>query len=51
MRTKEQSAKQVGVTGLKLDFSESPTVYDFIQSRSFVAGVMGPVGKIGRAHV
>lgn len=45
MRTKEQSAKQVGVTGLKLDFSESPTVYEFIQSRSFVAGMMGPVGS------
>jgi hypothetical protein len=45
MRTKEQSAKSVGVTGLKLDFSESPTVYDFIQSRSFVTGMMGPVGS------
>jgi hypothetical protein len=45
MRTKEQSAKEVGAGGLNLDFSESPVVFDFVQDRSFVGGVMGPVGS------
>jgi hypothetical protein len=45
MRTKEQSTKAVGAEGLRLDFSKSPTVYDFIQGRHFVSGIMGPVGS------
>ncbi len=44
-RTKEQSTKAVATTGLNLDFSRSPTVYDFIGSNAFVQGVMGPVGS------
>ena len=45
MRTKQASDKSVPVTGLKLDFSESPTIFDFISSKSFVQGMMGPVGS------
>ncbi len=31
--------------GLKLDFSSSPTVAQFFNSRAFVRGLMGPVGS------
>ena len=44
-RTKEMSDKTVPVAGLNLDFSESPVIYDFIQSKNFVQGIMGPVGS------
>jgi pantothenate kinase-related protein Tda10 len=44
-RTKEMSDKTVPMAGLKLDFSESPVIYDFIQSKNFVQGIMGPVGS------
>jgi hypothetical protein len=44
-RTKEQSEKAMAPAGLKLDFSESPVIYDFIQSNAFVQGIMGPVGS------
>ena len=42
-RTKEMSDKSVPIAGLNLDFSESPVIYDFIQSKNFVQGIMGPV--------
>ena len=29
----------------KLDFSRSPVVADFMQSKGFVRGIMGPVGS------
>ena len=35
-RTKETSDKTVPIAGLNLDFSESPVIYDFIQSKNFV---------------
>ena len=31
--------------GLNLDFSESPTVWDFLNDNSFVRGLLGPVGS------
>ena len=31
--------------GLKLDFSSSPVVWDFLQDRSFVSGILGPIGS------
>ena len=45
MKTKQASDKSVPVTGLKLDFSESPTIFDFISNKAFVQGIMGPVGS------
>lgn len=33
------------ITNLKLDFSTSPTVWKFLQDKSFVRGIMGPVGS------
>jgi len=33
------------LTGLNLDFSESPTVWQFLNDNSFVRGLMGPVGS------
>ena len=33
------------ITNLKLDFSSSPTLWKFLQDKSFVRGVMGPVGS------
>ena len=33
------------LAGLNLNFSESPTVWDFLQDDSFVRGLMGPVGS------
>ncbi len=42
-RTKEQSTKQMPSTGLNLDFSESPQVWEFLRSNAFVRGMMGPV--------
>jgi hypothetical protein len=33
------------VPSLNLDFSESPTVWKFLNSESFVRGLMGPVGS------
>jgi hypothetical protein len=45
MRTKEQSAKEVGAGGLNLDFSESPVVFEFLQDKSFVTGILGCVGS------
>jgi hypothetical protein len=44
-RTKEQSAKQMPSTGLNLDFSQSPQVWEFLRSNAFVRGMMGPVGS------
>ena len=44
-RTKEQSDKAISSSGLNLDFSQSPVIYDFIQSNAFVQGIMGPVGS------
>lgn len=44
-RTKEQSPKEIPATGLNLDFSKSPKVWEFIQSNAFVRGLMGPVGS------
>ncbi len=45
MKTKQSSEKALPVTGLKLDFSESPTIFDFISTKQFVQGIMGPVGS------
>ncbi len=44
-KTKDASKKEMPVTGLDLDFSTSPMVWKFLQSRAFVRGVMGPVGS------
>jgi|TARA_R100000030_G_C3251852_1_gene123202 hypothetical protein len=33
------------ITNLNLDFSTSPTVWKFLQDKSFVRGLMGPVGS------
>jgi hypothetical protein len=44
-RTKEQSSKALPTTGLNLDFSKSPAVYEFLKSNAFVRGMMGPVGS------
>jgi len=33
------------ITNLNLDFSTSPTVWKFLQDKSFVRGIMGPVGS------
>ena len=33
------------LAGLNLDFSQSPTVWQFLQDDSFVRGLMGPVGS------
>ena len=33
------------ITNLKLDFSTSQTVWKFLQDKSFVRGLMGPVGS------
>jgi len=44
-KTKERSSKELPVTGLNLNFSKSPEVYKFIESNSFVQGLMGPVGS------
>jgi hypothetical protein len=33
------------ITNLKLDFSTSPTVWNFLQDKSFVRGIVGPVGS------
>ena len=44
-KTKPQSDKEAPDSGLNLDFSLSPVVYDFIQNNSFVGGIMGPVGS------
>ena len=40
----EQSMSDV-ITDLKLDYSTSPTVWKFLQDKSFVRGIMGPVGS------
>lgn len=45
MKTKESSDKSLPATGLNLDFSTSPMVWKFLQSKAFVRGVMGPVGS------
>lgn len=45
MKTKETSNKALPQTGLNLDFSTSPMVWKFLQSKAFVRGVMGPVGS------
>lgn len=44
-KTKAKSEKVIGDAGLHLDFSKSPIIYDFIQSKNFVQGLMGPVGS------
>ena len=33
------------ITNLKLDFSTSATVWKFLKDKSFVRGLMGPVGS------
>ena len=33
------------ITNLKLDYSTSPIVWKFLQDKSFVRGLMGPVGS------
>ena len=33
------------ITNLKLNFSQSPMVWKFLQDKSFVRGIMGPVGS------
>ena len=33
------------ITNLNLDFSTSPTVWKFLKDKSFVRGLMGPVGS------
>ena len=33
------------LTGLNLDFSQSPTTWNFLNDDSFVRGLMGPVGS------
>jgi hypothetical protein len=45
MKTKESSSKALPTTGLNLDFSTSPIVWKFLQSKAFVRGIMGPVGS------
>jgi len=42
---KVRSQKSMNGPGIDLDFSKSPIVYDFLQSNSFVRGLMGPVGS------
>jgi len=44
-KTKEAGTKEMPATGLNLDFSTSPMVWKFLQSKAFVRGVMGPVGS------
>ena len=36
---------QNNIPGLKLDFSKSPTIWKFLQDKSFVRGLIGPVGS------
>ena len=45
MKTKETSGKAVPDIGINLDFSDSPKVWEFMQSDNFVQGLMGPVGS------
>ncbi len=45
MKTKETSGKSVPDIGINLDFSDSPKVWEFMQSDNFVQGLMGPVGS------
>ena len=33
------------ITNLNLDFSSSPTIWNFLNDKSFVRGIMGPVGS------
>ena len=33
------------IPGLKLDFSKSPTIWKFLHDKSFVRGLIGPVGS------
>ena len=35
----------MSIADLKLDFSTSPTVWKFLKDKSFVRGLMGPVGS------
>ena len=50
-RSKDRSPRRrkvkgaAALTGLNLDFSESPTVWRFLNHNSFVRGLMGPVGS------
>ncbi len=44
-KTKEQSQKTLPSSGINLDFSTSPVVYDYFQNNAFVQGLMGPVGS------
>jgi hypothetical protein len=44
-KTKDTGEKTLPQTGLNLDFSTSPMVWKFLQSKAFVRGVMGPVGS------
>jgi len=44
-KTKDSGEKALPQTGLNLDFSTSPMVWKFLQSKAFVRGVMGPVGS------
>lgn len=42
---KEKSSKALPEGGINLNFSKSPEIYKFLQSKAFVRAVMGPVGS------
>jgi hypothetical protein len=44
-KTKTRTNKKIDETGLNLDFSQSPTVYKFLQSNAFVRCIIGAVGS------
>jgi hypothetical protein len=43
-RRRRQDTSEL-LTGFDLDFSESPTIWKFLNSDNFVRGIMGPVGS------
>jgi len=44
-RRKRDAQTTDALTEFELDFSESPTVWNFLNSDNFVRGIMGPVGS------
>tara|TARA_R110002124_G_scaffold59277_2_gene164013 strand:+ start:11743 stop:13305 length:1563 start_codon:yes stop_codon:yes gene_type:complete len=44
-RRKRDAQTTDALTEFELDFSQSPTVWDFLNSDNFVRGIMGPVGS------
>lgn len=44
-KTRKTSTKTIDPSGLTLDFSQSPTVYRFLQSNNFIRGLIGCVGS------